>query len=51
MKLKLSFSLVAFTRTLGARKVLVAANLTKNPSEGGKLIGTLKAYEFIIRPL
>lgn len=43
--------IVAFTRTLGARKVLVAANLTGKTAEGGALIGTLAPYAYIIRPL
>jgi len=43
--------IIAFTRTLGDRRVLVAANLTPVPAEGGKLVGTLAPYAYVIRPL
>ena len=43
--------IVAFTRTLGPRKVLVAANLTSKSAAGGDLIGELAAYEYVIRPV
>lgn len=43
--------IVAFTRTLGDRKMLVAANLTGKPAAGGKLIGELGPYEYIIKTL
>jgi len=43
--------IVAFTRTLGDRTVLVAANLTDKPADGGEVIGKLKAYQYVIRPL
>ena len=42
--------IVAFTRTLGARKMLVAANLTARPADGGAVIGKLGAWEYAIRP-
>ena len=40
---------IAFTRTLGARKMLVAANLTGKPADGGKDVGSLAAYSYVIR--
>lgn len=43
--------IVAFTRTLATRKVLVAANLTNKSAAGGSLIGKLAAYEYVIRPV
>jgi len=43
--------IVAFTRTLGARKTLVAANLTPKEADGGKLIGTLAPWAYVIKPL
>lgn len=43
--------IVAFTRTLGARKMLVAANLTARPADGGAVIGKLGAWEYAIRPM
>ena len=43
--------IVAFTRTLGARKVLVAANLTKKSAKGGNLVGTLAPYAYLIKEL
>ena len=43
--------IVAFTRTLGTRKVLVAANLTKKSAKGGNLIGTLAPYAYLIKEL
>ena len=43
--------IVAFTRTLGNRKVLVAANLTAKEAEGGPLIGKLAPYAYLIKPL
>lgn len=41
--------IVAFTRTLGERTVLVAANLTDRTADGGQAIGTLKPYGYVIR--
>ena len=41
---------VAFTRTLGARKMLVAANLLAKEADGGSLIGTLAPYACLITP-
>ena len=41
--------IIAFTRTLGTRTVLVAANLTNKTANGGETIGMLKPYEYIIR--
>lgn len=43
--------IVAFTRTLGARKMLVAANLLAKEADGGSLIGTLAPYACLITPL
>lgn len=43
--------IIAFTRTLGSRKVLVAANLTNKPVSGGSLVGTLAPYAHLIKPL
>ena len=43
--------IVAFTRTLGTRKMLVAANLTDKSAVGGILIGTLAPYAHLIKPL
>lgn len=43
--------IVAFTRTLGRRKMLVAANLTDVPGEGGPLVGPLDPYAYVIRDL
>ena len=43
--------IVAFTRTLGGRKMLVAANLTSKSADAGNLIGTLAPYEYVIKPL
>ncbi len=43
--------IIGFIRSLGDRKVLVAANLTGKSADGGKLIGKLGAYEYVIRPL
>ena len=43
--------IVAFTRKLGARQMLVAANLTAKEADGGAAIGKLTAYEYVIRPL
>lgn len=40
---------IAFTRTLGARKMLVAANLTGKPADGGKDVGNIAAYSYVIR--
>ena len=40
---------IAFTRTLGARKMLVAANLTGKPADGGKDVGSIEAYSYVIR--
>ena len=42
--------IIAFIRTLGTRKVLVAANLSSRTADGGSLIGELAAYEYVIRP-
>ena len=42
---------IAFTRTLGARKVLVAANLSASEANGGSLVGPLAPYAYLIRPL
>ena len=41
--------IIAFTRTLDTRTVLVAANLTNKTANGGETIGMLKPYEYIIR--
>ena len=41
--------IVAFTRTLGARKVLVAANLTNKDQDGGASIGKLAPYDYLIK--
>ena len=41
--------IVAFTRTLGARKVLVAANLTNKEQDGGASIGKLAPYGYLIK--
>lgn len=41
--------IIAFTRTLGTRTILVAANLTNQTANGGATIGMLKPYEYIIR--
>ena len=41
--------IIAFTRTLGARKVLVAANLTAKEADGGKTIGKLAPYASLVR--
>ena len=43
--------IIAFTRTLGARKTLVAANLTDGAADGGAAIGKLGAWEYVIRPM
>ena len=43
--------IVAFTRTLGARKMLVAANLTAKPATAGAAIGTLAPYSYLIKQL
>ena len=43
--------IIGFIRSLGDRKVLVAANLTGRPADGGKLIGKLAAYEYVIKEL
>ena len=43
--------IVAFARTLGSRKVLVAANLTAKEAEGGPLVGKLALYAYLIKPL
>lgn len=40
---------VAFTRTLGDRTMLVAANLTDKAADCGRRIGALKPYEYAIR--
>ena len=42
---------VAFTRTLGDRTMLVAANLTDQAADGGAAVGTLKPYEYVIREM
>ena len=42
---------IAFTRTLGARKMLVAANLTDKPADGGTLVGLLAPYAYVIKQL
>ena len=42
---------VAFTRTLGDRTMLVAANLTDKAADGGATVGTLKPYESVIREM
>ena len=44
-----SNGIIAFTRTLGARKVLVAANLTNKEADGGASIGKLAPYDYLIR--
>ena len=44
-----SNGIVAFTRTLGGRKMLVAANLTDKSAFGGDRIGTLASYSYIIK--
>ena len=41
--------IIAFTRTLGARKVLVAANLTNKEADGGASIGKLAPYDYLIK--
>ena len=41
--------IVAFTRTLGTRTVLVAANLTDRTAEGGARIGALGPYAHLIQ--
>ena len=41
--------IVAFTRTLGTRKVLVAANLTNRTADGGARIGPLAPFAYLIR--
>ncbi len=41
--------IIAFTRTLDTRTVLVAANLTNKTANGGETIGMLKPYEYVIR--
>ena len=41
--------IVAFTRTLGTRKVLVAANLTNRTADGGAQIGSLAPFAYLIR--
>lgn len=46
-----SRGIVAFIRTLGDRRVLVAANLTNVPADGGARIGTLEPYAYLIREL
>jgi len=43
--------IVAFTRTLGVRKILVAANLTEKPANGGTVVGDLAAHSYVIRPV
>ena len=43
--------IIAFTRTLGDRKVLVAANLTAKEADGGPTIGKLAPWEYVIKPL
>ena len=43
--------IVAFTRTLGDRTMLVAANLTDKTADGGATVGTLKPYEYVIREM
>ncbi len=40
--------IVAFTRTLGDRTMLVAANLTDKPADGGDAIGVLAPYAYVI---
>lgn len=42
---------IAFTRTLDARTMLVAANLTGKPADGGALVGSLEPYAYLIRQL
>ena len=42
---------IAFTRTLGSRKMLVAANLTAKPVAAGAAIGTLAPYSYLIKQL
>lgn len=41
--------IVAFIRTLGARRVLVAANLTNRTADGGARIGPLAPFAYLIR--
>lgn len=41
--------IVAFVRTLGNRRVLVAANLTNRTADGGSRIGTLEPYSYVIK--
>lgn len=41
--------IIAFTRTLDGRTMLVAANLTGKPADGGAAIGTLAPYSYIIK--
>ena len=43
--------IVAFIRTLGARRVLVAANLTNRTADGGARIGSLDPHAHLIREL
>ena len=43
--------IVAFTRTLGTRKVLVAANLIAKEVDGGPLVGKLAPYAYLIKSL
>ena len=40
---------IAFTRTLGTRKMLVAANLSAREADGGATIGKLAPWEYVIR--
>ena len=42
--------IVAFVRSLGPRRTLVAANLTDKAADGGPRIGRLDAYAYAIRP-
>lgn len=43
--------IVAFIRALGARRVLVAANLTSRTADGGARIGSLDPHAHLIREL
>ena len=43
--------IVAFTRTLGDRTMLVAANLTDKTADGGATVGALKPYEYVVREM
>lgn len=43
--------IVAFIRQLGDRRMLVAANLTDVPADGGMRIGKLGAFKYLIRAL